>query len=294
MKKLIITLMSFFICTSLFSMKIVGDKIVDERGNSIEKKEFKKIIVLDPAVVESFYLIGAEKNIVAIADTTRIPIWPVEKTKLLPKAGTLTKPSLEHVLSFSPDLVILNSMSEGFAESLKSRKLNFIVNEGKSFEQILENLDSYGVITGNREQALKVKEEYINKLSTIKKTTAEKLLNIKGAFLFSTSPMMVFTEKSLPGQIFETLGIENIANNLPGGRPIISAEYLIAQNPDILVGSMAIKNKDDILNSNPFVKETKAGKNKNIFILDSNKILRGTPRIIDALLDLHMELSNGK
>ena len=186
MKKLIITLMSFFICTSLFSMKIVGDKIVDERGNSIEKKEFKKIIVLDPAVVESFYLIGAEKNIVAIADTTRTPIWPVEKTKLLPKAGTLTKPSLEHVLSFSPDLVILNSMSEGFAESLKSRKLNFIVNEGKSFEQILENLDSYGVITGNREQALKVKEEYINKLSTIKKQNSRKTFKYKrGIFVLN-------------------------------------------------------------------------------------------------------------
>lgn len=294
MKKLVIALMNIFLCTSVFSMKIVGDRIVDERGNSIEKKQYKKIIVLDPAVVESFYLIGGEKNIAAISETARSPIWPVEKTKALPKAGTLTKPSIEHVLSFTPDLVILNSMSEGFAESLKSRKLNFIVNEGKSFEQILGNLDSYGVITGKIKQALKVKEEYINKLSMIKKEIEGKPLNIKGAFLFSTSPMMVFTEKSLPGQIFETLGIENIANNLPGGRPIISPEYLITQNPDILVGAMAIKTKDDILNSNPFVKETKAGKNKNIIILDSNKILRGTPRVIDALLDLHKELSNVK
>ena len=294
MKKIIISLMSLVISTSAFSMKIVGDKIIDSRGNSIEKKEYKKIIVLDPAVVESFYLIGGEKNIAAIAETARSPIWPVEKTKVLPKAGTLTKPSIEHVLSFTPDLVILNSMSEGFGDILKARNLKFIVNEGTSFNEILENLDSYGVLTGNESKAKSIKKEYENKLKNIKEEISKKPLNIKGAFLFSTSPMMVFTEKSLPGQIFETLGIENIGSNLPGGRPILSPEYLISQNPDILVGSMAIKNKEDILNSNPFVKETKAGKNKNVLILDSTKILRGTPRVIDALLDLHKELSNVK
>lgn len=292
--KRVMLIFTILMSNLVYALKIENGFIIDSRGNKVEEKEYKKVLILDPAAVESFYLIGGEKNIVAIADTAKNPIWPQEKTKTLPKAGTIMKPSIEQVLIYSPDLVILNSMSENFGESLKARKLNFIINEANSFEQILNNLEIYGIVTGQKENADKLVDNYNLKLKTIKEKIAEKPLNIKGGFLFSTSPMMVFSSNSLPGQIFDTLGIENIAKGLPGGRPILSPEFLLAENPDILVGSMAIKNKNDILNSNPVVKQTKAGQKGNIMIIESDKILRGTPRVIDALEELYQELSNVK
>ncbi|MCQ9625379.1 MAG: ABC transporter substrate-binding protein [Cetobacterium somerae] len=294
MKRVITLIFTILISNLVYALKIENDFIIDSRGNKIAKKEYKKVLILDPAAVEAFYLIGGENNIVAIADTAKNPIWPQEKTKDLPKAGTIMKPSVEQVLMYSPDLVILNTMSESFGESLKARKLNFIINEANSFEQILNNLEIYGVITGKEENTDRLIDSYNLKLKMIKEKIAEKPLKIKGGFLFSTSPMMVFSPNSLPGQIFDTLGIENIAKGLPGGRPILSPEFLLAENPDILVGSMAIKNKNDILNSNPVVKQTKAGQKGNIMIIESDKILRGTPRVIDALEELYKELSNVK
>lgn len=291
MKRVITLIFTILISNLVYALKIENDFIIDSRGNKIVKKEYKKVLILDPAAVEAFYLIGGENNIVAIADTAKNPIWPQEKTKDLPKAGTIMKPSVEQVLMYSPDLVILNTMSESFGESLKARKLNFIINEANSFEQILNNLEIYGVITGKEENTDRLIDSYNLKLKMIKEKIAEKPLKIKGGFLFSTSPMMVFSPNSLPGQIFDTLGIENIAKGLPGGRPILSPEFLLAENPDILVGSMAIKNKNDILNSNPVVKQTKAGQKGNIMIIESDKILRGTPRVIDALEELYKELS---
>ncbi|MGL4652303.1 MAG: ABC transporter substrate-binding protein [Cetobacterium sp.] len=294
MKRLAVLTLAVLISNFTFALKLENGFIVDSKGNKIKAKEYKKVLILDPAAVESFYLIKGEKSIVAIADTAKNPIWPQEKTKDLPKAGTIMKPSIEQVLSFTPDLVILNTMSEGFGESLKARKLNFIINEANSFDQILENVEVYGVVTGQKEEARKLVQDYRGKLEVVEQKIKDNPLNIKGAFLFSTSPMMVFTPNSLPGQIFNTLGIENIAKGLPGGRPILSPEYLLAQNPDLLVGSMAIKNKNDILNSNPVVKQTKAGQKGNVMIIDSDKILRGTPRVIDALEELYQELSNVK
>lgn len=294
MKRVITLIFTILISNLVYALKIENDFIIDSRGNKIVKKEYKKVLILDPAAVEAFYLIGGENNIVAIADTAKNPIWPQEKTKDLPKAGTIMKPSVEQVLMYSPDLVILNTMSESFGESLKARKLNFIINEANSFEQILNNLEIYGVITGKEENTDRLIDSYNLKLKMIKEKIAEKPLKIKGGFLFSTSPMMVFSPNSLPGQIFDTLGIENIAKGLPGGRPILSPEFLLAENPDILVGSMAIKNKNDILNSNPVVKQTKAAQKGNIMIIESDKILRGTPRVIDALEELYKELSNVK
>ena len=294
MKKIAALILTILTSNLVYALKIENGFIIDSRGNRVEEKEYKRVLILDPAAVEAFYLIGGEKNIVAIADTAKNPIWPQEKTKDLPKAGTIMKPSIEQVLMYSPDLVILNTMSESFGESLKARKLNFIINEANSFEQILDNLKVYGVVTGRKENTDKLIDNYNLKLKTIREKISEKPLNIKGGFLFSTSPMMVFSPNSLPGQIFDTLGIENIAKGLPGGRPILSPEFLLAENPDILVGSMAIKNKNDILNSNPVVKQTKAGQKGNIMIIESDKILRGTPRVIDALEELYKELSNVK
>lgn len=294
MRRYIIFIMSFFMTALTYSLEVKEDKIIDKTKNKIEKKEYKRVVILDPAVVEMFYLIGGERNIVAISETTTTNIWPEEKTEKLEKVGTLIKPSIEKILACEPDLVILGAMSTGFIDSLKTRGLNYLVNDGKNLNSILNNLELYGVIAGKEESAKKVADSYRERLKDIKESIKLKPLNLKGAFLFSTTPMMAFTEASIPGEIFQILGIKNIATGIVGKRPIISSEYLIAQNPDILVGSMGIEKKDDILNSNPFVKETKAGKNKNIFILDSGKILRGTPRVIDEIVGLHKELKDVK
>lgn len=295
MKKLYIALMSIFIYSiSLSALTIKEGSIVDERGNKIKNKHYSRIVVLDPAVVESLYFIQGEGSIVAIADTAKTPIWPQDKTKSLPKAGNIMKPSIEKVMSFNPDLVILNAMSEAFGESLRNHKINYIVNEGKKIDDILTNLEIFGIITGKEENAKIVAKEYREKLSTIKQTISKNPLKLKGGFLFSTSPMMIFSQNSLPGEILEILGIENISKRLPGSRPIVSSEYLLRENPDILVCSMSIENKEDIIRNNPIIKRIKAGQKGNIFIIESDKILRATPRIIDALEELYKELKNVK
>ncbi len=290
MKKIILLLNMFIISVCAMSLSIEEGKITDFMGNSVEAKEYKRIIAIDPAAVEVFYMIGGEKNIAAIARTTT-KIWPEEKTEKLPSVGTITKPSIEHVISYSPDLVILNPMVAGFGETLKARNIPFIVNGGNNFDEILNNVTVYGVLAGREEEADKVRSEYEEKLGDLKEKVEDKPLGLKGAFLFSTSPLMAFNSKSLPGQVFNLLGIENIADNLPGGRPIISAEFMIASKPNVLLGAMGISKKEDIVNSNPFVKETEAGKRGNIAIVDSDKILRPTPRIIEVVSELYDELS---
>lgn len=290
MKKILTFLATLLLGLNTMALEVVGDKIVDHMGNSVENKKYTNIVIIEPAVVEIMYMLGAEDSIAAIASTARSPIWPMEKTKDLASVGNLLKPSIEQVLSYTPDLVILNPMSTSFAETLKTYGLPFIVNEASSLEQIFKTTEVMGVITGNEDRAKDVVEKKKETLDNIAISLEKKPLNMKGAILFSTSPMMAFTDKSLPGEILETLGVENITKGLPGGRPIISPEYLVEVNPDVLIGSMAISKKEDILNSNPFVAHTNAGKNGNFLIADSTKILRGTPRLIDALEELYKDL----
>lgn len=291
MKKILQIISFLVVSMTTLSLSIDGNVIVDTMGNRIEKKEYKKIIAIDPAAVETIYLLGTEENIVAIAATSTTKIWPEEKTKNLPSVGTITKPSIEEIIYHNPDLVILNPMVASFSSVLRERNIPYLINTGSNFEEIIENLKIYGELTGSSKKAMEMALDYEDKLSKLEEKISKNPLNLKGAFLFSTSPLMAFNSASLPGEVFSLLGIKNIADDLPGGRPILSPEFIITNNPDILLGAMNINKTEDILNSNPIIKETTAGKTKNIKIVESDKILRPTPRIIEVVEELYEELS---
>ncbi|WP_462351246.1 ABC transporter substrate-binding protein [Fusobacterium varium] len=289
-KKLMIAALMLISTKEMFALKIENNLIKDNYGNSIEIKEYNKLIVLDPAVVETIYLLNGEEKIVAIGKTAMSKIYPEEKTKDLESVGNISKPSLEKILSYTPDLVILNGMSTKTGETLKSLKIPYLINEAGNIQEILDNINAYGEILGKKEESKKLYEDSAAKLDKLKEKIKNKPLGLKGTVLYSVSPMMGFNSKTLPGEVLELLGVENITNSLTGERPIISQEFLLKENPDFLAGAMSIKSVDDIKNSNPAIKEIKAGQKNNIFIVDSNKILRGSPRIFELILEFYDEL----
>lgn len=294
MKKLIFFIILIVHNLSFSALKIENNKLIDSYKNSIELKEYKRIVVLDPAVIETLYMLGTEDHIAAIGTVAKSKIYPEEKVKMLPNVGHITNTSVEKILSFSPDLVIVTAMSSKLGESLKPFKIPIITTEANNFNEILENIKIYGIITGEEKKAEKLYMDSSKKLEEIRSSILEKPLNLKGAVLYSTSPIMAFNSKSLPGQILELLGIKNLTDNLIGDKPIISPEFLLQENPDFLIGAMSISKKEDILNSNSVVKLTTAGKNQNVFIVDSTKILRGSPRIFDVIKEFYNEIKDMK
>jgi len=289
-KKIMVAALMLLSSKEMLALKIENNLIKDNYGNSIEIKEYNKLIVLDPAVVETIYLLNGEEKIVAIGKTAMSKIYPEEKTKDLESVGNISKPSLEKILSYTPDLVILNGMSTKTGETLKSLKIPYLINEAGNIQEILDNINVYGEVLGKKEESKKLYNDSVAKLDDLKEKIKNKPLGLKGTVLYSVSPMMGFNSKTLPGEVLELLGVENITNSLTGERPIISQEFLLKENPDFLAGAMSIKSVDDIKNSNPAIKEIKAGQKGNIFIVDSNKILRGSPRIFELVLEFYDEL----
>lgn len=293
-KKIIFIFMLIIGNYSFATLKVEDSKINDSYNNSIEVKEYSKIIILDPAIIETFYMIGAEDKISAIATTARSKIYPEDKVSKLPSVGHITNTSVEKILSFSPDLVLIGAMSQKLGESLRNFNIPFLIVETNNFDEILNNIQVLGKITGKEKNAEELYTNSKDKMEDLKKKVSKKPLNLKGAILYSTSPMMAFNSKSLPGQVLSLLGIKNLSDDLVGSKPIISAEFLLKENPDFLIGAMAIKSSEDILNSSPIVRNVKAGQNGDVFIVDSTKILRGSPRIFEAVEELYEELKNIK
>ena len=292
MKKFLLFIIFLISAVNIYSIKIENNMAVDSFGNSVPLKEYNKIIAADPAAVEIFYLIGGENKISAVAKTKINKIYPEEKTKLLESVGSITRPSIEKIISLNPDLVILNPMGAvKTAELLKKYNIPYFIDRSVTFDEIFLKTKIYGIFTGQEKNAEKLIENKKNKLLKIKNEIEDK--NLKGVILYSSSPLISFSKETIPSEIMEILKIKNIADSFPHGKKgIISPDVMLTENPDIIIGTMKIHSAEDIVKTNEFLKYSKAYKNNNIYVFESEKILRATPRIADGIEEIYEVVKN--
>jgi iron complex transport system substrate-binding protein len=239
--------------------------------------------------VEVLYLIGSESAIAGIT-SGRDPIWPEEKTVRLPSVGNTARPSLETIIALEPDLIIGNGMTAALMADLSSRGYPVLIHNADSLADIFNSTLILGRLTGKEAEARTLVAEKEGQLDSLRAELKRRPLNLKGAFLYSVNPLMAFTSASLPGEILSILGVENIAGGLSAAQPILSPEYILAQNPDFLFGAMAISKPEDILSADSVIARTRAGIEKNISIVPSSLFLRTSPRIVESLLELYGEV----
>ena len=247
MKKIIRN--SFYLALLIISMFIIScAKKNDENAKKGENKKYNRIVVLDPATVEMIYMLGAEDKIVGVANLERSKVWPEEKVAKLESVGTFIKPSLERIITLKPDLVITSALTD-------------------------DNLNNG--LKSNNIEAKRIKLEEIKKMATINK---------KGLFVMSASPLMVFGNDNLPNDIMKLLNIKNIAENQKGRNPIVTPEFIIKENPDMII--TLLPNPSQIVATNPQLKNVNAIKNSKFIVVNSSQILRGSPRTIDQIEEI--------
>lgn len=103
---------------------------------------------------------------------------------------------------------------------------------------------------------------------------------------------MAFGQNTLPGDIFKTIGIDNIFKDIIGKRPVISQEYIFQANPEIILYGIRIHNQDDLLKANPMLNKTKAAQNRQMFYLNVHSLLRGSPTIVDKIEEIYKQISD--
>ena len=281
MKKIIRN--SFYLALLIISMFIIScAKKNDENAKKGENKKYNRIVVLDPATVEMIYMLGAEDKIVGVANLERSKVWPEEKVAKLESVGTFIKPSLERIITLKPDLVITSALTDdNLNNGLKSNNIEAKRIQANSIEEIFTNFMEVAKMLGKENEANKIIAEKRAKLEEIKKMATG---NKKGLFVMSASPLMVFGNDNLPNDIMKLLNIKNIAENQKGRNPIVTPEFIMKENPDIII--TLLPNPAQIMATNPQLKNVNAIKNSKFSVVNSSQILRGSPRTIDQIEEI--------
>lgn len=238
----------------------------------------KNFVVLDPASVEIFYLLNAQDQISAIAKTDQSIIKPQEKTSKLPSVGTYIKPNLEKIVELKPDFAILSFHSSGVLDDLKRLGIKTLMMKSESLEDIYKNILMIADLVDKKDEAQKIISNFKTKISSYK---TDKITNKKVLFFYAQTPLMAFSSKTLPGDIFKIFKMQNLADNLKGQMPIINNEFLLLQNPDFIV--FVGESVENLLKQNPILEKTNAAKTGKIFNVKSASLLRGSPYILDEI-----------
>jgi iron complex transport system substrate-binding protein len=192
----------------------------------------QRIVSLSPTATEDLFAIGAGPQVVAVDDQSNYPA-NAPKTKL---SGYT--PNAEAIASYRPDLVVVSSNPNGLVAALAKLHIRTLLQPpARNLEGTYAQLRRLGAVTGNAAGAAAAVKGLRRRIAQV---VASMPAGAKGlTFYEELSPdYYSATSKTFAGQVLTLLGLKDIADaadRTGSGYPKLSAEYIVAANPDLVV-----------------------------------------------------------
>ena len=191
-----------------------------------------RIVSLSPTITEDLFAIGAGKQVIAVDEDSNYPR-RAPRTKL---SGFT--PNVEAIAKYHPDLVFISYDPGNFASQLRKLGIKVVdepaVNDiGHAYKEIL----GLGRLTGHVKGAKAVVNSMRTHLAAIVQTVPKSRRHLRVYHELDPTYYSA-TSKTFIGSIYKLFGFKDIADaadTTGGGYPQLSAEYIIAQNPQIIV-----------------------------------------------------------
>lgn len=259
---------------------------------SNQAKEMR-LVVLDPASIEIIYLLGKQDSIKAIATMQQSHIYPQEHTSKLPSVGSFSNPSVEKILSLKPTLVILSLYSLGLKERLENLGIQTAYLQADRLEDMYENIAKIATLLGEEAKGVQLIDKTKREINSLQATQQSQKPQKSVIFLYSSNPLMAFNDNSVIADILRLLGLQNKTITTNVARPILSNEFLLKADPDILILGVQANDISTLIAQNPALKNLKAYKNNAIFTYPkAHRLLRVSPTIVEGIKDLKSTLDS--
>jgi len=191
----------------------------------------ERIVSLSASNTEILYAVGAGRQVVAVDEQSDYPD-SAPKTEL----SGLT-PNVEAIADYDPDLVVISDDIEGLTKSLTELGHPVLtVPAAATLDDVYAGIELVGKATGHAEEA-----------ATLAKHTKADLKKIVADTPKSKQPLTYYheldtelysaTSTTFIGQIYGLFGLTNIADPADkdqGGYPKLSAEHILASDPDLI------------------------------------------------------------
>lgn len=254
-----------------------------------EAEQNQKIVSLNGAISEALVILGAESQIIGVDVTSTYP--ESLKTKAT-DLGHVRSITAESILSLKPNVVFATSkdVNPTLNEQLKAANVSLkIINQEYSTEGTKNLITEIA-------KFLK-KENYQPLLENIDRQIAEiKPFEKKPKVLFiyarGAGNLMVAGKETPLHHMIELAGADNAAATITDFKPL-TPEALLTINPDVILlfdtGLQSLGGIDGLLKVEG-ISATNAGKNQKIITMDGQLLSGFSPRLGEAVVELHNKL----
>jgi len=245
-------------------------------SNKILKKNYEKIVILNPSVIKNLIFLGYNFNSVVGIDSFSYNSYKTYFPDSVSIIGDYNNPDVEKIILLKPDLIIIDQ-SFSISKKLELEKFHiqiYTFSTMNSYEKLKNDLfaliDFFGLknkFNKSYPDFFKQKESEIHKL-------AKKLKNKSFILIFwYDNNFMCGGKDNFLSSFLEYFGLKNILHD--NGFPNISKEKLLTLDPDIIISASSYIDKN-IYKTNIY-SNLKAIKNNSIIYFTSemeNQILQ--------------------
>jgi iron complex transport system substrate-binding protein len=242
------------------------------------------IISLSPSATENLFAVGAGPQVVAVDDQSNFP----EAAPRTDLSGFT--PNLESILSYEPDLVVITFDPGGLIEGLEAVGVPvLLLPSATSIADAWDEIEVLGVATGHSEAAQDLVTDMEMELELLANEVTDQ---IAGTTIYHELDPTYYSvsSSSYLGELYELLGLVNIADAADPdgfGYPQLSAEYIVDQDPDvILLADAGFGESIETLKLRPGWSGLSAIRNGAVIEVDADVSSRWTPRSLGFIREV--------
>jgi len=257
--------------------------IAGSGGTSVTiAKQPRRIVSLSATATEMLFAIGAGGQVVAVDDQSNYPA-NAPKTKL---SGF--QPSIEAIASYTPDLVVAVDDAGGLVHGLGALSIPVVIEPAaKNVDESYRQIEQLGAATGHGADATALEKKMRSDLAAIVASIPKPANQLK-VYHELDDTYYSATSATFIGQVYALLGLKNIADGATaaaGDYPQLSAEYIVASSPDLIVLADTKCCHQDLgtVSARPGWSSIAAVKRGQVVNVDDDIASRWGPRVVEFL-----------
>ena len=191
-----------------------------------------RIVCLSPTVTEDLFALGAGKQVVAVDQDSNYP-------RRAPRTSLSgVTPNVEAIANYHPDLVLISYDPGNFASQLQQLGIKVVnMPAANDLKQAYREILGLGRLTGHTTGAKSLVHSMHHRLAAIVRSVPRSRRHLRVYHELDENYYSA-TSKTFIGSIYKLFGFRNIADaadTTGSGYPQLSAEYIVQQNPQIVV-----------------------------------------------------------
>jgi iron complex transport system substrate-binding protein len=264
-----------------------GFTVVDDYGRTVTLDGVPdRIVSVAASPTEILYAIGAGAQIVGVDNYSDYPAEVANVTQV----GDYNL-NVEAIIALHPDLIVTGDLvNRQQLDLLATKGIPYVILADRTLEDVLKTIRLAGVITGHVAEADKVADALAGRISAVKNKTLATDVSKPEVYIEYDDYQGLWTygPGSFGDDLITQAGGTNIAHNTSSEYPKVASEFVIAEDPEIIVYTTGPWStlSNSTYENRPGWGNISAVTNGDIYGMDANLLSRYGPRIVDCLEQL--------